>query len=964
MILVLLLVLSCGKNGRFHPLCDESSPCDSGLVCVNGRCVTTSQLGCNGGACNDVGEIDTPLSEPLPDSLVDPDCQTDEQCNATGYDRCAPHHRCIAGRCTDELTQPVSCDTSGDTTCRKNRCNPLSGQCEPQSVADGTPCDDGNLCTTNTRCQSGACTGDAVDCTQGKTCATGSCDPTTGCQVDLSQCTCTKDSDCNDENPCNGVERCDTQSGTCTPDNSVKSCDGTTCIYSTDLWPCGDDGDPCTDDVCIKGLCSHALKTGQCAIGGQCVASGTVNPENPCQICDPLRSATGWSVNAGGVCNDNDLCTKDDVCLPDGSCHGVPKCSDSYDCTVDSCTNGTCKHELDGQSCLIDGSCHQTGDPASADASECRICNPLGTGGTSDWSVKPGSCLIAGVCYATGASNPTNKCELCDPSKSVTEWSPRSCDDGRACSFDSCDPTKGCTFDVSTCACSSDNECDDGEPCNGKERCNLQSGTCESDPSVKSCVGQSCTYTTDGQSCDSDAKSCTSDQCTDGACVHTLLAGSCMVDGVCLADGTLATNDSGECRICQSALRTDDWSLVAQTCRIDGVCYAANALNPQNKCEICKPSSSTTSWSPRSCSDGKSCTWDSCSPSLGCRFLANGSGCYIGGSCYSNNQVNPSNACEVCQQSSPSSWTARSCDDGKSCTSDSCNPSVGCTQSANGNGCYIGGACYSSGTTNPSSACQVCDATKPTSWSSKSCDDGISCTDDLCDAASGCKHPVKSGSCLIGGVCYANGALNPQNKCQVCNASASATSWSTRSCQDGLSCTADTCDPTVGCLFSANGQGCYIDGSCYTSNQKNPSNSCEVCKSAKPTKWSVDNTLCDDGLDCTTDSCDTGTQSCKNVYNANSGKCLIAGACYSGGEKNPQNKCQSCDPSRPKTWSGTACPLGQTCNPSWGTCGTTCSASKPCGPCQTCFGGWCTALLCLQGQVCNPQSGICEWIVP
>src|SRR4051812_5513757 len=56
-----------------------------------------------------------------------------------------------------------------------------------------------------------------------------------------------------------------------------------------------------------------------------------------------------------------------------------------------------------------------------------------------------------------------------------------------------------------------------------------------------------------------------------------------------------------------------------------------------------------------------------------------------------------------------------------------------------------------------------------------------------------------ASKCLIGGVCYNNGTLNPLNECQSCNKDVSTTAWSnlsnaTSCTSDGVSCTTDACN--------------------------------------------------------------------------------------------------------------------------------------------------------------------------
>ena len=57
---------------------------------------------------------------------------------------------------------------------------------------------------------------------------------------------------------------------------------------------------------------------------------------------------------------------------------------------------------------------------------------------------------------------------------------------------------------------------------------------------------------------------------------------------------------------------------------------------------------------------------------------------------------------------------------------------------------------------------------------------------------------------------------------------------------------------------------------------------------------------CDDGLSCTTDSCDTGSSACENVIVI--GSCRIDDACYNDGDENPGNDCEVCDALLPGAW--------------------------------------------------------------
>jgi hypothetical protein len=75
------------------------------------------------------------------------------------------------------------------------------------------------------------------------------------------------------------------------------------------------------------------------------------------------------------------------------------------------------------------------------------------------------------------------------------------------------------------------------------------------------------------------------------------------------------------------------------------------------------------------------------------------------------------------------------------------------------------------------------------------CDDGVACTEDYCDGASGCASEPSDGTCLIGGSCYADGDLNPVNDCEVCDPGVTKDSWASKlfslDCDDGSVCTED-----------------------------------------------------------------------------------------------------------------------------------------------------------------------------
>lgn len=174
------------------------------------------------------------------------------------------------------------------------------------------------------------------------------------------------------------------------------------------------------------------------------------------------------------------------------------------------------------------------------------------------------------------------------------------------------------------------------------------------------------------------------------------------------------------------------------------------------------------------CDDGIACTVDTCAGDA-CAFTPNDALCGAGERCNpasgcvpvrcaANADCDDGNACngvELCGGPSPDPTTgcspgrALDCDDGVPCTSDRCDSASGCVNS-------------------PVDA---------------ACDDGVSCTVDVCDATRGCVRTPDDELC-DDGVCFSGGRCDPTRGCF------GATEVD---CGDGDPCTADFCEPGVGC---------------------------------------------------------------------------------------------------------------------------------------------------------------------
>jgi hypothetical protein len=75
--------------------------------------------------------------------------------------------------------------------------------------------------------------------------------------------------------------------------DSAKGIDagGKLCQFDVDC----DDKLACNTDKCSSGKCAHYMDPNYCVIASQCVASGTANPLNPCQSCDPAKNPYAWT---------------------------------------------------------------------------------------------------------------------------------------------------------------------------------------------------------------------------------------------------------------------------------------------------------------------------------------------------------------------------------------------------------------------------------------------------------------------------------------------------------------------------------------------------------------------------------------------------------------------------------------------------------------------------------------------
>lgn len=145
---------------------------------------------------------------------------------------------------------------------------------------------------------------------------------------------------------------------------------------------------------------------GTCLIGGECVAGGTVSPDNACVECRPLVNLGGWASDDANVCTDANACTRADICRA-GACQGTDPvvCKPVNQCymagTCDTST-GVCGDPMkdDGTLCNFDSNGCTVGDYCVQGA--CLV------GAPPDCTAKDAECAI-GTCVSRNSNS--FKCE-------------------------------------------------------------------------------------------------------------------------------------------------------------------------------------------------------------------------------------------------------------------------------------------------------------------------------------------------------------------------------------------------------------------------------------------------------------------------------------------------------------------------------------------------------------------------
>ena len=189
------------------------------------------------------------------------------------------------------------------------------------------------------------------------------------------------------------------------------------------------------------------------------------------------------------------------------------------------------------------------------------------------------------------------------------------------------------------------------------------------------------------------------------------------------------------------------------------------------------------------------------------------------------------------------------CDDGNPCTKDSCDPATGCSAPPDDTAlCTDKDPC----TKNDACKAGACAGLKV------NCDDNNTCTDDLCDVATGeCAHTALSGACDDGDDCTKDdscvaGVCEGDPNCPCVVTSDCAKFDPGNPCKGSYVCNDTLCKLDANSAFKCDTSGL---GECELAQctVENGTPSCKIVN--------IENgKACDDGSDCTdSDLCDEGT---------------------------------------------------------------------------------------------------------
>jgi hypothetical protein len=391
-------------------------------------------------------------------------CNASDACTECGCSDDAGGCRRRRRSCDDrDATTDDWCDPTEGCKHRRRQCAPAPSPCVEMVTDPAT----------------GECLERPVDCRDANRCTEDLCVPELGGCVHRAKDCAGIHGNVTGASPMDAAcftYDCDRETGECLPP-VPKDCD---------------DWNPCSEDRCVLGVCTHAALPPPVVLGA---------PDDRCARMECHADRGGW-VAVRTDCSDRNACT-DDACVPStGECVHTPRvhCPAAPPCHVSTCDPAL------GE-CVVRPVPVDDLDPCTVDACVVR--------GNSSWDV-----VHAPVC---GPPPPPTSCVLhrtCD--RGVCSDVLRTCQDFNPCTDDACVEGIGCVHTPT--------DCSDGLRCT-LDWCSADQGGCRHAPvdctSDDRCAAGSCDEETGRcvwrRNVCSDLDRCTDDTCDSrtGECVFT-----------------------------------------------------------------------------------------------------------------------------------------------------------------------------------------------------------------------------------------------------------------------------------------------------------------------------------------------------------------------------------------------------------------------------------------------------------
>ncbi len=903
---------TCGPAGS--GFCNESE--DSCVQCLSDSQCPPDLTYCTNAACvfNSCVQVADPVGR-CGDGLF---CNGAEVClsNQIGSvcTNCMVFH---PSTCSGGTRNGLSCSLTSD--CPGGVCVSHELECKGKVCNSSLSSPPYKSCTTNANCPSGvqcvdACcgAGTAIDCDDGVACTLNKCSeaadscvttiPTKTCN-NVARTLCETNADCPSPSVCTGLAYCDdglfcdgqeTCTGTGCVNNTPRVCKNReveiSCQTNADCNYCDsgpNEGDHCTVPAdCPAGTCTTTTCEVNCnSFTSQCTRGDCNETTDQC-VATPIR--VGQACEDGTACTINEVCSSGGVCAPNPN---IPT-TDTYRCVKLEWRNVTPTSVFPGQTVTADlyavadscgaayaGSCPSgnadivglrallkwnsvqlrldppspanPSDPCNSGGNACYRCQTC-TGGSNPGAQCVSRCS-AGPRYGFACLTNSECSQVCNGG--TQNGLP--CTTSANCPGGTCGVAATCVSTVNTCLggtnaglpCTIPADCPSisGQPpasCSNQYTCQ-GGGTCSTVPSPSQYDWFSSAFLNDCPASGSAGDG------INGPCPYTGFPGNdgnalytafdeflpCMPNGQsypsCVPTGGLYVTKFRFKALAGGTSVLDFDSCLGSNSKTS-VTSSVTPPSPLTSADVLKsvtPSVTITVQcnTNADCEDQNPCTNQTCNTSTHlCVFTNN-----VGAACDDGLFCTPNDACSLACVGGTNAGKA--CTSSANCPGGTCGTSAVCiggtAAKCTGNGTCVGGS-------NPGAACTShaqctngwCTATTTCDEAndrcaqclvSTSCKDNNICTQDVCDASGMCQNPAVN--CDDGLSCTTDTCaivtLNPPvSECRHTANNAA--------CATNLFCSAKFCDPTAnpatvptGCVFgnqcvSANGNPCDNPATC------------------------------------------------------------------------------------------------------------------------------------------------------